>query len=178
MLVVSGPSGVGKTSVVNALMERTNFHFSVSMTTRAARPTEREGVDYIFVTRDEFQSAIASGELLEWAEYGGNLYGTPRARVVARLEAGQNVLLDIENEGARQIKRTFPEAVLVFLMPPSLDELEKRLRNRGDTTEAAIQSRLAVATAQIGDAEQNFDHIVVNRDIETAAAEVVGILAA
>ena len=146
------------------------------MTTRPPRPSESNGVDYEFVSRAEFEAAVAAEELLEWAEYGGHLYGTPRNQVVERLSAGHNVLLDIENDGAGQVKRAFPEAVLVFLLPPTMDELERRLRNRGDTTEVEVQKRLAVASSQIEDAEENFDHLVVNRDIREAVREVTGIL--
>jgi guanylate kinase len=161
---------------VDALAEQADFHFSVSMTTRPPRPSEVDGVDYHFVTREEFQEAVAADNLLEWAEYGGNLYGTPRDPVVARLDAGQNVLLDIENDGAGQVKRSYPDAVLIFLVPPSLEELEDRLRNRGDTNDTEVRRRLAVAESQIADAESNFDHLVVNDEIAAAVAEVTGIL--
>ena len=164
--------------MVNALAATAAFHFSVSMTTRRARPSEEDGIDYFFVTRDEFEQAVADGELLEWAEYGGNLYGTPRSPVMAQLDAGNDVLLDIENDGAGQVKRAFPEAVLVFLIPPSLEELERRLRSRGDTNDAEVKKRLAVAEAQIEDAERNFDFLVTNDEIGSAVAEVTGILAA
>ena len=144
---------------MNALAKKADFHFSVSMTTRLPRPSE-----------------VAAGKLVEWAEYGGNLYGTPRDPVIAHLEAGESVLLDIENDGAGQVKRSYPDAVLVFLVPPSLAELERRLRSRGDTNDAEVQRRLAVAESQIADAEANFDHLVVNKDIATAVTEVTGIL--
>ena len=161
---------------MNELAEAANFHFSVSMTTRSPRPSELAGIDYHFVSRAEFESAVAAGELLEWAEYGGNLYGTPRGPVFAHLAAGENVLLDIENDGAGQIKQSYPEAVLVFLLPPSLAELERRLRSRGDTTDAEVRRRLAVAETQIADAESNFDHLVVNDEIAAAVTAVTGIL--
>ena len=146
------------------------------MTTRPARPNEVDGEDYLFVSREEFEAAVARGELLEWAEYGDNLYGTPRRPVVEQLEKGSNVLLDIENDGAGQVKAAYPEAVLVFLVPPSLPELARRLRNRGDTNPDAMDKRLAVAEAQIADAEANFDHLVVNDDIESAVSAVTSIL--
>ena len=135
-----------------------------------------DGVDYRFVTRGEFESAAAAGELLEWAEYGGNLYGTPRGPVLTHLDAGHDVLLDIENDGARQVKAAYPDAVLIFLLPPSLAELEVRLRSRGDTDDIQVRRRLAIAESQIADAEANFDHLVVNDDIGTAVAQVTGIL--
>ncbi len=149
----------------------------MSMTTRPPRPSEVEGVDYNFVTRQEFESAIERGELLEWADYGGNLYGTPLRPVLERLDNGDDVLLDIENDGAGQVKAAYPDAVLVFLVPPSLDELERRLTARGDTAPDQMAKRLAVAEAQIADAKANFDHLVVNEDIGTAVSEVTGILA-
>jgi guanylate kinase len=163
--------------VVAALAASAAFHFSVSMTTRQARPSEREGVDYFFVSRPDFERAVSEGRLLEWAEYGGHLYGTPRAAVMAQLDEGSDVLLDIENDGAGQVKQAFPEAILVFLVPPSLEELERRLRARGDTNEEEVRKRLAVAESQIADAERNFDFLVTNDAIEAAVAEVTGILA-
>lgn len=163
--------------MVEALAGAARFHFSVSMTTRAPRPTEVSGADYHFVTRSEFEEAISAGELLEWAEYGGHLYGTPRREVLDTLAAGEDVLLDIENEGAAQVKVAFPDAVLVFLVPPSMDELGRRLQERGDTDSADMEKRLAVAESQIADAEANFDHIVVNDDIGAAVGAVTGILA-
>ncbi len=178
LLVVSGPSGVGKSSVVAALAQRMPFHFSVSWTTRNRRPGEVDGVDYVFVSRGAFEEGIAAGNFLEWAEYSGHLYGTPRAAVLAHLDKGEHVLLDIENDGAGQVKRSYPQARLVFILPPSRDELERRLRSRGDTSDTDIARRLAVADTQIAEAEQNFDHLVVNRDIDTVADEIVSILAA
>jgi guanylate kinase len=164
--------------VVNALAASAAFHFSVSMTTRGARPSEVDGEDYLFVSREQFEAAAAAGELLEWAEYGGHLYGTPRAAVMAQLDAGNDVLLDIENDGAGQVKRALPEAILVFLVPPSLQELERRLRERGDTDEEEVMQRLAVAESQIADARHNFDFLVTNDEIGAAVDEVTGILAA
>ena len=149
----------------------------MSMTTRTARPSEVDGVDYHFVTRTQFEDAVQRGELLEWAEYGGSLYGTPIRPVLDRLAAGDDVLLDIENDGAGQVKTAYPEALLVFLVPPSLEELERRLSERGDTDPDQMAKRLAVAEEQIADAEANFDHLVVNEDIGTAVSEVTGILA-
>ena len=124
MIVVSGPSGVGKSSVVEGLAERLGFHFSVSMTTRGRRPGERDGVDYHFVDRERFEAAVAAGDLAEWARYSGHLYGTPRAEIGPHLDAGEDVLLDIELIGARQVRRAYPEALMVFILPPSLEVLE------------------------------------------------------
>jgi guanylate kinase len=173
---VSGPSGVGKSSVVEGLAELMPFRFSVSMTTRPPRPGEIEGVDYRFVDRTRFQEAVANGELLEWAEYGGNLYGTPVSEVVEPRLRGEDVLVDIEMVGARIIKTAFPEAIMVFIAPPSPEVLEARLRSRGDTSEADIARRVAVARDQIEEAMTLFEHHVVNADLETAIRQVAGIL--
>ena len=177
-MVITGPSGVGKTSVVAGLAERMPFHISVSMTTRPARPGEEDGVDYLFVDREEFVEARAAGGLLEWAEYSDHLYGTPRAPVEKALTAGEDVLLDIEVLGAEQVKAAFPEAVLVFLEPPSLQELEARLRGRGDTDEEQIAQRLSLARWQMDRARGLFDHFVGNDDLKQAIDQVAGILTA
>ncbi len=175
---MSGPSGVGKSSVIDAVLERSGARFSVSATTRAPRPGEIDGRDYRFVDQDTFSDLVRSGGMLEWAEYGGYRYGTPRAPVLDLLARGIHVVLDIENDGARQVKRAFPSAVLVFLTPPSRDELERRLRSRGDTTEHDIERRLEVADEQILDARRHYDHLVVNDDLETAISRVLSILQA
>ncbi|MBT8211519.1 MAG: guanylate kinase [Acidimicrobiia bacterium] len=178
LMVVSGPSGVGKTSVVNGLASRHAFRFSVSTTTRAPRPGETDGIEYHFVDRVEFERRIAADELLEWAEYGTNLYGTPRSWVEERLRNGDDIVLDIENRGAAQIRSSFPDAVLVFVAPPSLEALEQRLRDRGDTSEEDVQRRLSVAAEQIEEAATLYDHIVVNDNLSDAIGAVVDILAA
>jgi guanylate kinase len=175
---VSGPSGVGKSSVIDAVLEQSGASFSVSATTRASRPGEVDGEDYQFVDQDTFTELVRSGGMLEWAEYGGYRYGTPRARVLDMLDQGIHVVLDIENDGAHQVKQAFPSAVLVFLMPPSRQELERRLRNRGDMSEHDIERRLAVADEQIFDAREHYDHLVVNDELETAIYQVVSILQA
>ncbi len=178
LLVISGPSGVGKSSVVHALTERVPFHFSVSWTTRLRRPGERDGVDYVFVDRSQFVENIESGGFLEWAEYSGHLYGTPRDAVLAYLDAGHHVLLDIENDGAGQVKDSYPDALLVFVLPPSLDELERRLRDRGDTSDSDIELRLGVAAEQMAEASWKFDRTVVNDQVDVVADEIVSILQA
>lgn len=178
LLVVSGPSGVGKSSVIDAVLEQSGARFSVSATTRAARQGEVDGQDYRFVDQDAFSDLVRSGGMLEWAEYGGHRYGTPRAPVIELLNQGTHVVLDIENDGAHQVKQSYPSAVLVFLMPPSRLELERRLRSRGDTSESDINRRLAVADEQILDAREHYDHLVVNDELETAIYEVVSILQA
>jgi len=175
-LVVSGPSGAGKSSVVHGVADQVPFHFSVSATTRAPRPGETDGEDYFFVSRDEFEGLVAAGDLLEWAEYSGYLYGTPRRPVLEHLDRGEHVVLDIENDGAGQVKRSYPDSVLVFIMPPSIKTLEQRLRDRGDTSPQDVARRLGVARQQIADAEANFDFLVTNADLDTAISEVVSIL--
>jgi len=175
---VSGPSGVGKSSVIDAVLEQSGARFSVSATTRSPRPGEADGVDYRFVDHEAFSDLVRSGGMLEWAEYGGYRYGTPRAPVIELLDQGTHVVLDIENDGAHQVKRAYPSAVLVFLMPPSRQELERRLRNRGDTSKYDIAARLAVAEEQILDAQEHYDRLVVNDDLETAIYQVLSILQA
>jgi guanylate kinase len=176
LIVVCGPSGAGKTSVVAGLAARLPFHFSVSMTTRPPRPGEADGVDYHFVDGERFLAAREGGELIEWAEYSGYLYGTPRSEVEGRLAAGGDVILDIELLGAEQVKAAYPEAILVFVEPPSREALAARLRGRGDTSEEQVARRLSVARWQMERARRLFDYFVVNDDLKRAIDEVVGIL--
>ena len=178
LVVVSGPSGVGKSTIVEGLRTSWPFHFSVSVTTRPAREHERDGVDYRFVTREEFTNLIEAGALLEWAEYAEHLYGTPRAAVVDTLAIGTNVLLDIEVNGAVQVMQAYPEALTIFIKPPSLEVLKARLRGREDTGEYAIEGRLAVAEMQMAVGEDRFDYQVVNDAVETAIDRIVRILTA
>ena len=177
LVVISGPSGVGKSSILAAALDATPSQFSTSATTRAPRPGEVDGRDYHFIDRREFEARIDSGDVLEWAEYGGNLYGTLRREVIPVLTAGRNVLLDIENEGAKQIRDSYPEAVLIFIRPPAIAELERRLRGRGDTSDRDIERRLAVADEQMREAPELYDHIVLNDDLDAAIGRVLDILA-
>ena len=162
--------------MIDAVLDRTGAAFSVSATTRSPRPGECDGEDYWFVDHEAFTELVATGGMLEWAEYGGYRYGTPRAPVLETLTGGTHVILDIENDGAHQVKEAFPSAKLVFLMPPSRAELEQRLRSRGDTAEHDIERRLAVADEQILDAREYYDHLVVNDNLESAISQVVSIL--
>ena len=177
LVVVSGPSGAGKSSILRAVLSSTDSEFSTSATTRPPRPGEVDGREYHFLSWDEFDDRIQRGEVLEWAEYGGNRYGTLRSEVVPILDRGSNVLLDIENEGGKQIRASFPAAVLIFIRPPNLEELEARLRGRGDTSDRDIERRLSVAAEQMVEAESIYDHIVLNDDLDAAIGRVLDILA-
>ena len=177
LVVVSGPSGVGKSSILAAALTATPSEFSTSATTRDPRPGEVDGREYHFIDRHDFERRIEVGEVLEWAEYGGYLYGTLATEVLPVLADGRNVLLDIENEGAKQIRRSYPEAVLIFVRPPDIAELERRLRGRGDTSERDIERRLSVADDQMREAPAIYDHIVLNDDLDAAIGRVVDILA-
>ncbi len=162
---------------MEGLVERRELHFSVSITTRPRRPSEVDGVDYHFVTPEEFSAAVERGDLAEWAVYSGYQYGTLRSEVDRHLEAGRDVLLDIELVGARQVRSAYPDAVMVYILPPSMEELERRLRGRGDTDDDAVARRLGVAASQIEEAKELFDHFVVNDELLPAIEEVTGILA-
>jgi len=163
--------------VVDGLARRHPFSFSVSMTTRSARPGEVEGVDYLFVDEPEFDQAVADGLLVEWAEYGGHMYGTPARAIEEARAEGRDVLLDIEIVGSRIIHGRYPDALMIFIGPPDLEELERRLRSRGDTSEADVAARLAVATEQMEAAREFFDYFVVNDDLGAAIDQVSDILA-
>jgi guanylate kinase len=177
LTVLSGPSGVGKRTVITALRRQyPEIWVSVSCTTRRPRAGETEGVDYHFVDRDEFGRLVGAGELLEHAEFAGNLYGTPRRAVLDHLAAGVPTLLEIELAGARQVRRSMPEARFVFLAPPSLDVLIQRLVDRGTETADAIAARLAHAQAEIA-AEDEFDEVIVNNDVDKAAAQLAALIA-
>lgn len=167
---------MGKSTVVATLLQRRPLMFSVSVTTRHQRPHEIDGVHYHFVQRAKFEEMIEAGLLLEWAQYSGNLYGTPKQPVEAWLAGGETVVLDIELRGARQIRQTFPAAVLIFIAPPSLADLEKRLQQRGDTDAEEVKRRLQLAAEQLAEAPQLFDHIVVNDRVDRAVAEIERIL--
>ena len=178
LIVVSGPSGAGKSTVINQVMHRrADLCFSVSATTRDPRPGEVDGVDYFFVSWDEFDRMIENNALLEHAEYVGNCYGTPQSFVEQKQREGMNVLLDIEVQGARQIRDRVPDAVKIFIIPPSLQALEQRLRGRQTDEEEKIHSRLARARSEYREADF-YDYIVVNDDVERAAAELDAIITA
>ena len=174
--VITGPSGVGKGTLVSRLLARhPRIWLSVSATTRPPRPGEVEGESYFFLSREHFERQVAAGGFLEWAEFSGNLYGTPREPVERQLAAGRPVLLEIELEGARQVRRSFPAGFQVMLQPPSLEELERRIRGRGTDAEAAIQRRLERAREELAAAAE-FDATLVNGDLELALADLEKLL--
>ncbi|MFI9329026.1 guanylate kinase [Kitasatospora sp. NPDC052868] len=176
LTVLSGPSGVGKSTVVAHMRKQhPEVWLSVSATTRHPRPGEQNGVQYHFVDNDEFDKLIANGELLEWAVFAGNRYGTPRSAVLEKLERGEPVLLEIDLQGARQVRESMPEAQLVFLAPPSWDELVRRLTGRGTEAQDVIEKRLEAATVELA-AEEEFDTTLVNTSVEQVAAELLALL--
>ena len=176
LTVLSGPSGVGKDSVIELIRARAPWVWlSVSVTTRPIRPNEVDGVHYFFVDRAEFERLAKAGELLEWAEFAGNLYGTPRSAVQQRLDQGLPVLLKIDLQGARQVRAAMPEAQLVFLAPPSWEELQRRLIGRGTDDPETIRHRLEHALEELA-AEPEFDVTVVNHFVEQAAHDLLGLL--
>ena len=176
LFVISGASGVGKSTVLSKVMEvRKDLTFSVSATTRAPRPGETEGVSYYFVSKEKFLDMIVKGEFLEYDDHMDNYYGTPKAQLEEKLERG-HVLLDIEPNGAFIVKNARPDATLIFIAPPSMEELEKRLRSRGDTHEAQIKLRLDRVAWEMEQGKK-YDHYVVNDQVETCAEEILKIIA-
>ena len=175
-VILSGPSGAGKSSIVAKAMEgRSDLCFSTSATTRAPREGERDGVDYFFVTQERFNEMIEMGELLEHAEYVSHCYGTPKAFVEERLLQGQHVVLDIEICGARQVREKMPEALTIFVAPPSLKLMRERLEKRGSESRDVIDARIARARQEIKEADF-YDYLIINDDLERAAAEFSAIL--
>ena len=178
LIVISGPSGAGKSTVVfKAIEGREDMCFSTSVTTRKPRPGEVDGREYFFVDLDRFKEMVENDELLEHAEYVANSYGTPRKYVEDKLNSGMNVLLDIEVQGARQIKAKKPDAVFIFVIPPSMEELKRRLTDRGTDTERAIEARLIRARQEYAEADF-YDYIIVNDDAHRAANELSSIITA
>jgi len=178
LIVLSGPSGVGKSTVVSKAIEgRSDICFSTSATTRRPRPGELDGREYFFVTKEKFEEMISGGELLEHAVYVSNYYGTPKKYVEQKLEDGMNVILDIEVQGARQVSNKMPDAIKIFVAPPSLEDLRKRLLGRGTETEATIDARLARAEQEFKEADF-YDYLIINDDVDKAAAQLNAIIIA
>ncbi len=176
VFVITGPSGVGKGTLIRALRDRLpNLELSVSATTRAPRPGERDGIAYHFLSREAFDASVAAGEFVEWAEYSGNRYGTLRSELERRLERGAAVVLEIEVQGARQVRASMPEAVQVFIAPPSRETLRMRLVGRGTDTPEQVKRRLESADAELAAAAE-FQHVVVNDRLEDAVEQLVAII--
>lgn len=174
LLVVSGPSGVGKSTITNRLRTDQRFWISVSVTTRSIRTGEVDGIDYIFVAENEFNQMIKDNQFLEWADFAGSKYGTPKKAVDEALQNGKNVILEIELNGARQVRKNSKEAILIFIEPPSWEELTNRLINRGTESEQSTQARLDRAKEELLAAEE-FDYVVVNHQVEQSVAELVSL---
>lgn len=178
LIVLSGPSGAGKSTVVAKLMEeRGDVSFSTSVTTRKPRPNEVDGKDYFFIDPERYQKMLENDELLEHATYVTNSYGTPRRYVAEQMESGMNVLLDIEVQGARQVKEKMPDAVMIFIVPPSLEELKRRLTSRGTELTEVIEGRMNRARQEYAEADF-YEYIIVNDDADRAAKELSAIITA
>ncbi len=178
LYIVAAPSGAGKTSLVKALVERLpGIEVSVSYTTRPPRPGERDGINYHFVDRETFQGMVARGEFLEHAEVFGNLYGTAKANILERLEKGVDVMLEIDWQGARQVREALPQAVGIFILPPSREALEERLRGRGQDAEEVIERRMREATEEMSHYRE-FDYLVINDRFEQALEGLCSIVVA
>ena len=176
LFVISGASGVGKSTVLKRVMEqRKDLTFSVSATTRLPRPGEVDGVSYYFITREEFEQRIARGEFLEYDEHHAVLYGTLNSQILEKQEHG-HVILDIEPNGAFNVRKARPDAVLIFIMPPSREELERRLRSRGDTSEEQIIIRMGRADWEM-EQSKSYDHVVINDQVESCADQILKIIA-
>lgn len=177
LFVVSGPSGTGKGTICSMILSDVNAELSVSMTTRNPRPGEVDGKSYNFVSKAEFESMIGEDGFLEYAQVYGNYYGTPKQDVLSKLEAGSDVILEIDVQGALQIKKRYPEAVLIFILPPSMAELRNRIKARGSETEDAIKLRMSEAMSEISHIEE-YNYYIVNKSLGEAVARAKAVVAA
>ncbi|MFM7570295.1 MAG: guanylate kinase [Betaproteobacteria bacterium] len=178
LFVIVAPSGAGKTSLVRGLLENEpDVRLSVSFTTRAPRPGERDGIDYRFVTVSEFESRRAEGEFLEWARVHDNLYGTSRAWIESQMGAGQDIILEIDCQGATQVKRLYPDAVGIFIAPPSIEELARRLRARAQDSESVIERRINAAQAELAQAD-HFEYVIINQHFGDALEQLRALVRA
>lgn len=175
LFIISGPSGCGKGTVLAEVLKQDNIFYSVSATTRSPRPGEVNGVNYFFLSKEEFEKLIADGGMLEYASYCGNYYGTPKKPVEEMIAAGKNVILEIEIQGAAKVMSKCPEAVSVFILPPSLEELKRRLHKRGTETEEVIERRISEASSEISYAK-NYDYLIVNAELEKAVNDLLSII--
>ena len=178
LVVISGPSGVGKTTIIKALLSRrSDVIFSVSCTTRPKRPGEVHGRDYFFITEEEFRSMVERGEFLEWAQVHGYLYGTPRSFIEKAINEGKSVILDIDVQGAMKVMENFKDAVFIFVAPPSLEDLEKRLRKRKTESEESIRRRLKDARWELQFIDK-FQYLIINKELDSAIEELDSIITA
>ncbi|MEN6385606.1 MAG: guanylate kinase [Phycisphaerales bacterium] len=178
IIVISGPSGVGKSTICKQVIKKfeDQIYLSVSATTRTKKAGEKDGVDYFFLSREEFKTQIDAGNFLEYAEVFGNLYGTPKDKIQQQLDKGKIVLLEIDVQGAQQVKKIFPEANLIFIMPPQNRELKNRIIGRGRDDEADVEKRLAGAGMEIAAGWQHYDFIVINDKLQPAVEETIDII--
>lgn len=178
LILISGPSGTGKGTVCDLLRQKhPEISYSISATTRQPRPGEQDGVNYYFYTKEKFREMINQGQLLEWAEVYGNFYGTPKQKVLDRLEAGEDILLEIDTQGALNVMKVMPEGLFIFLLPPSLEELAARLKGRGTETEESLHRRLGAAVDEIKLATK-YRYVVVNDKVEDAEETIANIIEA
>ncbi len=176
LVVVSGPSGVGKGTIVAKVVEASDAQVSVSATTRTPGKGERDGVNYWFISRDEFEKRIEDGRFLEYADVFGNLYGTLKDKTILLLNEGKTVILEIDVQGGLQVKAAYPDAVMIFILPPSMAELERRIRSRGRDSDETIKTRLAKAEREIETGKSDYAYLVVNDDLDAAVAQVMEII--
>ncbi len=176
LYVISGSSGVGKGTIIKEFLKRNpKYKLSVSSTTRKKRPGEKEGENYYYISKEEFETGITNGEFIEWAEFSGNYYGTRKSTIEDALSRGENLILEIETQGGQQIKKLLPDSVLIFIAPPSFEELKKRLEGRKTEDEATIQKRLSQVERE-KESSKEYDYIVVNDEIEKAVKRIEEII--